>query len=290
MIIKKLMFVICASLTVSAMAETITPLNVAYVEVNDNSLVNPSCYIRSDNAQQFFHIVSIFAANINGIDPNKPVVFFNPQVDNLLNHTNQVAKLQSKGIKVILTLLGNHQNAGWSCMTDEKGIEDFANDIVSVINKYKLDGIDIDDEYSICTTNSTSMIRIASALKNHPGFKGKILSKALYDDDSYFAAAFEGKKLADYLDYGWEMSYSSSNFDHRLGHYLNYGLLKRNLALGVNTGFASPLAKDASSFVMKNGYAGVMVFDVKNNSRNYLSQISWVEYRADVKILPGCLE
>lgn len=242
--------IMCASFCLTANAAMVKPFNMAYVELNDHQLINVACYERADDHKPFFNFASILAANINGEDPNHPVIYFNWQIDQLLNHTDQVAKLQAKGIKVLLSLLNNHQNAGWSCMTDENSINQFADDIVRMVNKYQLDGIDIDDEYSRCNTNNTSLIRIAAAIKNHPGFKGKILSKALFEDYYYFAAEYHGHKLADYLDYGWEMSYFYSDYEARMHTYLGYGMTPEKLALGLDTAMG-PNTQTAVNFIKK---------------------------------------
>lgn len=283
----KIALIFCACFSTLTYANETTLFNTAYVEVNDHQLSNTACFVRADTGKPLFDMVSIFAANINGDEPNKPVIYFNPQVNALLNQTNDVAKLQGQGIKVLLTLLGNHQNAGWACMTDQHAIELFADDIVKTVNKYKLDGIDIDDEYSRCAVNKTSLIRITQAIKNHPGFKGKILSKALFADSAYFAANYEGHKLAEFLDYGWEMSYFSSGYDYRLNPYLGYGMTKQNLALGVSTGMAGPT--NSANYVVKNGFGGMMVFNLAKNSEAYLTQMTKAEYGVDVAVIPNCL-
>jgi GH18 family chitinase len=284
----KLIAVILLVLSINAFADN-NPINFAYVEVNDHSLTNPGCYVRADNHNPFFQIVSIFAANINGDNPNEPVIYFNPQVDQILNHSTQVATLQKKGIKVVLTLLGNHQNAGWSCMTDETAIQNFANNIVNTINQYKLDGVDIDDEYSNCYPNNTSMIRIAKAIKSNPKFQGKILSEALFDDESYFSASYQGKKLADFLDLGSEMTYGSSDFNGRLQPYVGYGMKKNKLGIGLDIDASYPSPTDAANFILKNGYGELMIYNVSKYSATYLNQLSKVEYSTTIEVLPACL-
>ena len=285
---KKIIFVLCACFSGSIFSGNADLLNMGYVEVNSNSLANVGCYVRSDTNKPLFQMAAIFAANINGKNPNEPEVYFNPQVDSLLNHSDQVAKLQKQGIKVLLSILGNHQNAGWACMTDAAAIQQFANQMVNIINKYHLDGIDIDDEYSTCSPNSTSMIKIARALKANPGFKGKLLTKVLFNDYSYFIATDEGQQLADFIDYGWEMTYWSSNFNRRLGPYLQYGMLKNNLGLGVDS--ANVLPGPAAKFVLQNGYKGMMVYGITNNVQDYLTPLAQVEYGGKVNILPNCLQ
>lgn len=281
---KKILFLLFACLLGTANAE---PLNIAYVEVNSNNLDNVGCYVRSDNNKPIFHIATIFAANVNGSSPNKPIVYFNPQVDNLLNHTNQVQKLQAQGIKVVLTILGNHENAGWACMTNLTDIQTFADQIVDVANKYHLDGIDIDDEYSTCTPNDTSILKIARAIKTNPKFKGKILTKDLFSDYSYFAAKDLGNKLADYLDYGSEMSYGYNDYSRRLTPYVLYGMAKNKLLLGFNSNDTFPA--NAVSFIELNGYQGAMHYDITNDALHYLNELAKAEYDTSVTVLPNCL-
>ncbi|KAB8033131.1 glycosyl hydrolase family 18 protein [Fluviispira multicolorata] len=264
-------------------------IKMSYVEVNSNELANVGCYVRSDNLTPFINITSIFAANINGDNPNKPEIYFNPQVINLLNNNyEQISNLQKKGIKVLITLLGNHQNSGWSCMTNLNDKIKFAKNIVNMVNKYKLDGVDIDDEYSNCSANQDSLADIAQFIKEDSNFKGKLLTKALFSD--YYS--FANQKLAKYLDYGWEMSYSHSNYVGRLSPYINYGVKKENLFLGVWTQYLSPSPSSVAKYLINNKYSGVMIYDIKSNSQSFLSELAQAEYGNQVRVnsLPNCLK
>ncbi len=283
---KKYLAIFCLSTSLCAYADN-APFNMAYVEVSSNKISTAGCYIRTDNNKPFFDFVSVFAGNINGLNPNKPEIYLNPHVDAILN-SNQISTLQNKGIKVLLTLVGNHQNAGWSCMSDENAIKLFANDVVNLVNQYHLDGIDIDDEYSRCGPNNTSVLRIAEAIKSHPGFKGKILSKALYSDQSDFGSTYNGHKLTDFLDYGWEMTYDSKNYADRLSPYAQYGFKKSNLSLGVNADESPEIAKDSANYILQNNYGGIMIYDVNTHSRDYLTALAQVEFKTDVNLLPNC--
>ena len=167
--------------------------NMAYVGGQGN-LSDTACYIRSDNGQPYFNIVSIFAASIKGTTPSAPTIQFNNNVTSLLDSAltpgSQVYNLRAKGIKVLLTVMGGHAQAGWSCFTKQADAESFAKQLVAITNQYGLDGIDIDDEYSNCTAESTSLIMVTQAIKNDTGFNGKILTKALYSDSKYFKATY----------------------------------------------------------------------------------------------------
>lgn len=252
---------------------------MSYVEVNDNDLAAVGCYIRSDNGKPFFDFTSIFAANINGNDPNHPEIYFNWQVDELLNKNhNKIEKLKSQGIKVMVTLLGNHFNSGWCCMTDQVQIDKFADDIVNMLNKYNLDGVDIDDEYSNCSPNLTSLDRIVKSLLNHPNLNGKSVSIALWNNSHLFRQG----ELSKNLHYGWEMSYSGP-YD-RLKIYENLGFSPEKLYLGLRFGETS-----AQSYInIANNYGGLMFFDVKNNGENSLTNFTKILYGNDVYVKNIC--
>ena len=50
--------------------------------------------------------------------------------------------------KVLLSILGNHQGAGFANFTDYASADAFAADLEQVVKTYGLDGIDFDDEYA----------------------------------------------------------------------------------------------------------------------------------------------
>ncbi len=267
-------------------------LNVAFVEVNDNALANVGCFVRSDNNKhQLFQIASIFAANINGKEPNHPTIHLNDRVQHLLSKTTQVRDLQNKGIQVLLTLLGNHQNAGWSCVTEMEAAQNFAEQVVNLVNLYKLDGIDIDDEYSTCQENKNSLIMMAQAIKKHPKFHGKLLNKALFRDKDFFRANFNNQKLADLLDFGWEMSYELPLNKRGLDAYEHSNMPKNSLLHGVWTNETENSIAEVFHFVKKNHYGGVMVFNLKKDSQPFLRQLvrDQTDEQGDVDILPNCL-
>jgi GH18 family chitinase len=287
--LRKHLCVLGALAIVLAARSAFAQMNVAYVEVNDNALSNAGCYTLAGNKTPFFNMAMIFAANINGDDPNRPEVFFNPQVTRLLNETAQVKELQGKGVKVSLTLLGNHKNAGWSCVSQPNAAKDFADKIADVAQKYGLDGIDIDDEYSNCSANDASMIMIAKALVGNAKFKGKILSKALFNDTQLFQATSSDGKLADFLNYGWEMTYGAPSARSRLQPYLSNGMSKSKLAIGLDAGGPVSGAEMLTTEVKQSGFAGVMVYNVSRKSGSYLSAIGRKEYNQGVNVDSVCL-
>lgn len=121
--------------------------NLCYIEVNNENPLNAGEYTLS-NGEPFFDIVSIFAANINLDSNGKPYIYCNEQVTYVLHNADKIIRpLQEKGIKVHLSILGNHDDAGMRSLSEE-GAKAFAKELKYYVDIYGLDGIDFDDEYS----------------------------------------------------------------------------------------------------------------------------------------------
>lgn len=122
---------------------------MCFVEVNDESILNCGEYTMKQSGKPFFDIVSIFAANINVDSRTGRVhVFCNDQVTFLLENVDKfVRPLQAKGIKVNLSILGNHDEAGMGNLSAEAAA-DFAKELKAYMDIYGLDGVDFDDEYT----------------------------------------------------------------------------------------------------------------------------------------------
>ena len=92
------------------------PISIAYVEVNSNSMLNVGKYTLASGGGNVFDIAVIFAANINyNTSTDSAYLYYNPQVQSVLsNVATQVRPLQAKGIKVELSILGNHEGAGFA--------------------------------------------------------------------------------------------------------------------------------------------------------------------------------
>ena len=122
--------------------------NVCYFEVNDTNPLNALEYVLEDGTP-FFDSVILFAANIN-YNSAEDVVYLhnNPNVQALLDNTETYLQpLRKAGIKVYLGLLGNHDAAGLAQLSDW-GAKQWAQEVANACKKYKLDGVNLDDEYS----------------------------------------------------------------------------------------------------------------------------------------------
>lgn len=133
-----------------------TPKVTIYVETNDVNPLNAGDYVLP-NGEPYADIVELFAANIhkrtvNGV--TEPVLYLNDKMTNLMEndgYLTYIKPLQDKGIKVILTILGDHQGIGFTNLNDTQATQ-FAKILAHAVEKYGLDGIGFDDEYSKVTS------------------------------------------------------------------------------------------------------------------------------------------
>ncbi|MGO1069146.1 hypothetical protein [Lysobacter sp. CA199] len=205
----------------------------------------------------FFSDLVLFAANINGSTPDKAVLYYNSEMSAILKDNIDIVRgLQAKGIKVQISYLGNHQNAGWSCNMSTAGATKLGNAMVAEVVKYGLDGINVDDEYSTCSGNAKAFYTVLKTIKANPDFAGKSLTKALWSDASYFRSP---NNAADHLTEGYEMTYAGSV--GYLAPYVGYGMKKNALFLGISPQFSSTSeVRSIAESVVDGGYAGVMVW------------------------------
>lgn len=137
--------------------------NLCYVEVNRESMLNVGEYTMKKDKTPFFDIASVFAANIRLDKEDNPYVSCNEQTRYVLdNIENTVRPLQEKGIKVHLSILGDHTAAGMRSLSRESA-RIFVKDLKAYMDIYGFDGIDFDDEYSTYATDQQTEPYIPSA-------------------------------------------------------------------------------------------------------------------------------
>ena len=138
-------------------AEPADPKLAVYVEVNSNDLANVADYTLAESGDAAIDMAMIFAANIN-YDGEKAYLHFNERVTETLDDAEtQIRPVQAKGTKVLLSVLGNHQGAGFANFTSFAQADAFAAQLADAVTTYGLDGIDFDDEW---TNYGLSLIHI----------------------------------------------------------------------------------------------------------------------------------
>ncbi|MEV0965259.1 MULTISPECIES: endo-beta-N-acetylglucosaminidase H [unclassified Streptomyces] len=189
------------------------PISVAYVEVNSNSILNVGKYTLADGGN-VFDVAVIFAANINYDTSTKSAyLYFNENVQRVLdNAATQIRPLQQQGIKVVLSVLGNHQGAGFANFTSQQAASAFAKEMSDAVAQYGLDGIDFDDEYAeygkngTAQPNDSSFVHLVTALRaNMPD---KIIS--LYNiGPAASRLSHGGVDISSTFDYAWNPYYGT---------------------------------------------------------------------------------
>ncbi|PZE66508.1 endo-beta-N-acetylglucosaminidase H [Curtobacterium sp. MCBD17_021] len=188
------------------------PTSIAYVEVNNDELRNVGRYTL-ENGANAFDVAIIFAANINRDADGDAVLYANENVQRTLDQAaTQIRPLQAKGIKVTLSVLGNHQGTGLANFTSKADARDFAAQVSATVEKYGLDGVDLDDEYSDYGVDGTpqpndqSIGWLISALR--ADMPGKIIS--FYDIGPSSTSLQEEKpSIGHKLDYAWNPYYGT---------------------------------------------------------------------------------
>ncbi|WP_231928163.1 endo-beta-N-acetylglucosaminidase H [Devriesea agamarum] len=186
-------------------------VSVVYVEVNSNDMKNVGDYVLEGTSTPVFDIAVIFAANIN-YENSSAKLFLNDRVkETLENVATQIRPIQAKGIKVLLSILGNHQGAGFANFPSQAAASDFAQELADVVNKYGLDGIDFDDEYANYGANGTaqpnesSFVHLVTALREKLG-KGKLITFYAIGPSSE-RTVYDGKRAGDLINYAWNPWY-----------------------------------------------------------------------------------
>ncbi|MCW3467154.1 endo-beta-N-acetylglucosaminidase H [Chitinophaga nivalis] len=262
--------------------------SVCYVEVNSNSLANTGKYTLTTGGQQLFDIAIIFAANINyNTTTKKAVLSNNPNVTSVLvNRATQIVPLQNKGMKVLLSILGNHQGAGFCNFTSRAAAKAFAQQLSDTVTYYGLDGIDFDDEYAEYGVNNTpqpndsSFVILVDELRKL--MPTKIISFYYYGPAAS-RLSWGGKRVGDMVDYSWNAIYGSYSVPNVAG------LPKSKLApAAVDIQSTSQsTANSLATQTKNNGYGVYLWYNLTSTDKHvYFSGVSNILYGSSVTYTP----
>ena len=225
-----------------------TPTVTIYVETNDVNPLNAGDYKLPDGTA-YADIVEFFASNIHKRTVNgvvEPTLYLNDKMTNLLENggaQKYVKGLQDKGIKVVLTVLGDWQGIGVANMNATQTTQ-FAKILAHAVQKYGLDGIGFDDEYA---NYSTSLIS---------GSFGSIITK--------LRNLMPAGKLITVFQYG---NYGSSQINATAGAqidhaYANFGYYTYIGISGVTKDRFAPLSINLGSIAGNVSYYGDRAYDL----------------------------
>lgn len=255
------------------------PKSVCYVEVNYNDIRNVGNY-KLTTGEQLFDIGIIFAANINyNTSTQTAQLYFNQQVTNVLTNRNTyIQPLQDRGIKVLLSILGNHQGAGICNFPNQAAAQAFAQQLANAVNTYNLDGIDFDDEYAnygangTGQPNSSSFVYLVTALRQL--LPNKIISFYYYGPAAS-RLSYNGVTVGSKINYSWNAIYGTYSVP------TVPGLSAANLgpaAIDIQA-TSSATAASLATQTVNNGYGIYLTYNLPNTDvHTYLSSFSNVLY------------
>ena len=251
-----------------------TPVVAIYVETNDTNPLNAGDYMLS-NGKPFAGIVEFFAANIHketvaGVI--RPTLYLNDKMTNLFENggaAKYVKPLQDKGIKVLLTVLGDWQDIGVANMNDTQTTQ-FAQILAYAVEKYGLDGIGFDDEYANYTsTNYTSYSQIITKL--HALMPtDKVIT--VFDWGNTHTINAEALALIDYSYHGYfGLSFVASGLVDKT----RWSPVSINLGSYTNASTLNSLAKRTKT----QGYGAFMFFNLRRS--NDINPLNMFDATAD---------
>lgn len=191
------------------------PKRAVYVEVNSNDMANVADYTLEGTNRPAFDMAMIFAANINyDIDRGAAYLHLNERVTETLQDADtQIRPLQERGTKVLLSVLGNHQGAGIANFPSREAASAFAEELADTVDKYDLDGIDFDDEWSQYGVNGTGQPNNSSFVYLVDELRDRLDADKLITFYNIGPAAeateYDGIRAGELIDYAWNPWYGS---------------------------------------------------------------------------------
>lgn len=229
---------------------------ISCMEINDANPLYNLCFTLEKSGKYFFDQVILFSGNINYNPETHEVYNFNNEnISAVLNFREKyLAPLQQKGMKVILGILGNHDRAGVTNLSDE-GCKHFAQELKNKVEAYQLDGVFFDDEYS--------------NPGNYPGFVGfDNFSRLVYEckkampDKLMEAYVYSGTSRCSQVNGMQPVDFAIHDYGGNYDLSENYpGLSKQGMIMS-SMEFARGRSSSRKAFenIKKNGYGGTMIF------------------------------
>lgn len=247
------------------------PKGFLFFEVNEVNPLNALGF-RLENGKLLWDVVVLFAANINkDPDTGMPRVTCNDNVQFLLDNNEEFLQpLRKHGIKVLLGLLGNHDETGLAQLSD-MGAKYFAAEVASYCERYNLDGVNYDDEYSKLPDLSNPALAPSGydraarlCYETRLAMPDKLVTVFSYGHMGHtgFPTEIEGKPIREWVDivvpnYGGRADAHGSLTNKECAYF----------AMELASGGGGDFTKDKAEGLLNGGYGWFMGF--APNPKNY---------------------
>lgn len=260
------------------------PKGFLFFEVNDVNPLNALAF-ELENGKLLWDVICLFSGNINHhSERNAPYLKCNPQVQFLLdNNETYLQPLRKRGMKVLMGVLGNHDQAGVAQLS-AIGARVFAEELANVCEVYKLDGVCFDDEYSNgpdlsnpCYASHSTAAAARLCFETKMRMPDKLVTAFSYSYFSIgsFPTEFDGVPISKWVDiavgnYGspvsprgdmtnQQCSQISMEFNLGGGGNLTASVAQSMLSSGKGwfMGFAPDPVKNTSGYVDKNHWRDI---------------------------------
>jgi hypothetical protein len=203
-------------------------------------------------------------------------------LDNPGKLSNLVTKAHASGVKVLISVGGwnDGNDSGFEGLAANSGSRTtFINALISLVNQYNLDGVDIDWEYPDAGASANNYVALMTQLSTEMHNRGKLLTAAVVGEGggSILNTVFN---VVDFLNL---MAYDYNNYDHStysyaqssMSYWRNRGLPQSKCVLGVPfygrptwETFAQLVARGANPYADTYdgvGYNGITTIRNKTN-------------------------
>lgn len=245
-----------------------TPKLAVYVETNDVNPLNAGDYMM--NGTPIIDIVELFASNIHKTTENgaeMPTLYLNDKLAPLLINgaaSTYVRPLQTAGIKVLLTVLGDWKHIGVANMTNAQ-TTCFANILAWTVEEYGLDGIGFDDEYADYNSqnpvNNTSFSQIITKLH------ALLPSDKLITVFDWGNTATLSSAAVACIDYAYHGNFGAGNYYSTPGisglPISKWSPISLNLG---NSYFSTSTIQSNAASAKNGGYGAMMCFNLRTLS------------------------
>ena len=257
-----------------------------WIEVNNTNPLNMLQFETEDGHLLIDHLV-LFAYNINyDAEKGKVYCFANPQCQYILDHYNEIVRpLRERGIKVFISVLGNHDVSGLAQLSDA-GARAFAQEMKALCEGYGFDGVNYDDEYSNSPDLSIPWFTSRSqAAGNRLYYE---TWKAMPDKEmmSYQYGSALGNDAVDGVEPGEYMAWAVGDYGRRGVAYSGMTNAQVSYQSSEFAQWRSTPSESTVSQWMASDYGLWMIFSLWNDSKNL--QRDWNAMNILAKAIYGC--